>query len=475
MKTKLLSILVVFVLMVSLFSGCTNITPLTGGPAVNAMVTSNGGMSVKKGNYLYFVNGYKNSSNLVEGDNEYGNEQNAAIYRAELDSEGNLIKDEEGQLLNVELLIPKIVGFENGGLYIFDNYIFYASPHILKDRTGAVRFDLVDFYLANLDGSGVKKIYSTNEYSSSAEFSFYKTGNTVNLVVYDGSKIINVDITNGSVGNPLTMVNEATSVALPKVTEYNADNNVIADINQYIYYTRALNDSDNTILDLGNVLAKVEIGSNNEHVLVQDNVWTYSLDRVSNNSLYYNKEEQDSLNAKYYFRSLLEENFESAQETQLTGTNYPTVMPLSFESGNNRGVVATNDDNLVHILDILYQDGTQLIADNINNINLLLVNGNYAYYTYGDNNTLARINLSTQNIQNLTNEEDTFKVDMNVNVDIDNEYIYLYKEYTNDNGTSYYLERIQYLTTDFTSEFVGVFETEHMPDEEETATEEVTQ
>ena len=56
--------------------------------------------------------------------------------------------------------------------FIFDNYIYYATPTILKDRTGTVRFDLVDFYMAKLDGTGIKKIYAATDYSTSAKFSF---------------------------------------------------------------------------------------------------------------------------------------------------------------------------------------------------------------------------------------------------------------------------------------------------------------
>ena len=73
------------------------------------------------------------------------------------------MKDEEGALVNINILVPKVVGFENGGFYIFDNYIYYASPTILKDRTGTVRFDLVDFYRTKLDGTGVKTLYATSE------------------------------------------------------------------------------------------------------------------------------------------------------------------------------------------------------------------------------------------------------------------------------------------------------------------------
>jgi hypothetical protein len=467
MKTKIISILVVFVLAIGILSGCGGFQPLSGGPSVDATVTSNGGMAVQKGNYLYFVNGFVSSQSLVEGDNKYGDVQNAGIYRAQLNESNGLMYDEEDNLVNVELLVPKVVGFENGGLYLFDNYIFYASPTILKDRTGEVQFDLLDFYMAKLDGTGVTKIYATEEYSNSATFAFYKLENIIYLVVFDGSKIVSVKIENAKASSPVTMVESATSVAFPKITEYNANNNSVALLNQFIYYTRSLNDSDNTIIEVGNVLAKVKIGTTLEEKLIQDNVWTYSLGRVLNNSLYYSKHNNNTLSSKQYFRSLEENNFLETPETQLTTTYYKNVAVLQFEAGNNRGVVVSNDSELLYVKNINEVDGIELLV--AEKVTVLFAIGDYVYYTYGENNRLARVNVKNKTIENLTNEEDTFKVDVTLKADYDNEYIYLYKKHTGNSIESYYLERIQYMTSSFTSEFVGVMEEKHIEVEEETA------
>jgi len=466
MKRRVFSVVTALLLIVVFLSGCGGFKPLTGGPSLNADVTSNGGLSVQKGNYLYFVNGFKNSESLVDGDNKYGEVQNAGIYRAELNSNNELLKDEEGNLLNVELLIPKVVGFEKGGLYIFDNYIFYASPTILKDRTGEVRFDLVDFYLAKLDGSGVEKIYATDEYSDIATFSFYKIDNSVYLVVYDGTSIVSVKITNGKVGTVTKMVEKATSVAFPSVLEYNSENYTVQDINKYIYYTRELNNEiDGTILDMGNVLAKVEIGKNIEDKLIQDNVWGYSLNYVKNGGLYYMKYSSGSLNSKLYYRSLNGLDIANNEEIQLSGTYYNSVLPLNFEGGENKGIVVATDSQLIYVSDVFVETGMTLLV-NEKVTPLFIING-YVYYTYGSKNTLARVNiLNVADKADLTSEEDEFKVDVKLKADYDNEYIYLYKKHSNENFSSYYLERIHYMTSSFTSEFIGVMEEIHLPDEE---------
>ena len=94
--------------------------------------------------------------------------------------------------------------------------------------------------------------------------------------------------------------------------------------------------------------------------------------------------------------------------------------------------------------------------------------GHHVYYIMAIKPRLARINVKTKAIDNLTSEEDTLKVDITLKVDYDNEYIYVFKKHTNSTFESYYLERVKYVTIVFESEFVGVLETKDLPDSEET-------
>ncbi|MGD9901683.1 MAG: hypothetical protein AB7S44_04035 [Spirochaetales bacterium] len=462
MKTKILSVFFSFILIVGLLSGCYHFTPLTGGPLANDLVTGNGGSAVVKGDYLYFMNGYLSVDDLTEGDNDYGDEENGALYRAELNTDGSLMTDEEGNLLNVELLVPKLVGFENGGIYIFDNYIYYASPTILKDKAGDVRFDLVDFYRAKLDGTGITKIYATNAYDDGSEFAFYKIDGSVYLVVFDGTSVVSVKV-GSSVSSPVTMVETATSVILPKVTTYDATNNVVADINKYVYYTRDLDSAvDNTIIDSGNVLAKVQIGATTEQVLMRDNIWTYSLGNLKNSALYYTKYSSNSSSSKNYFR-IIENGSLSSTEVQVTGTYYSSITVLDFANGNNRGVVVSDGNRLLLITDITTTEGIEILVDE--EATLLFGKGDYVYYAHGDNNRIARINIITKVIDELSAEDETINVDSSLKIDYDDNYIYFLQTHTNEAGDSIYLERVQISTTAFESEFVGVLESDDLPDE----------
>lgn len=463
MRNRLLSVVIVFIFAVSLLAGCSgSFVALSDGPAVNDAVTSNGGLSVRKGDYLYFVNGFISSEGLVSGDNEYNSEENSAIYRAELDANGELMTDDEGELINIELLIPKIVGFENGGFYIFDDYIYYVTPTILKDSTGTIRFDLVDFYRAKLDGSAVEKIYATDNYTEGS-FSAIKIDSQVYFLIFDGASVIKV---NANTGAETIIVEEVSNVVFPNVTNYNADNNTLSNEEKYIYYSRPLNEADNVVVETGNVLAKMLIATGVEEILMQDSIWTYAPYLMFDGKLYYTKFEANSLNSKTYVRAIDSGVFITNSETQLVGTYYDKVLPVA--TGNL--VVAVLNSNLVLVSNVLADDGIELLVDE--NVTLLFTNGDYAYYTYGEDDTLARINVLSKVTNDLSDEEDVVEVASvgTLNYDFDGEYVYYYVTFTNDNGTSIYLKRVQVSGTVFESEFIGVLETDDLPDEEETET-----
>jgi hypothetical protein len=460
MKKRILSVFLSFILITVAFAGCSNFTPLTGGPTLEASVSGNGGMAVRKGDYLYFVNGFTNSSALIEGANEYGNEENSAIYRAELDSSGELMIDEEGNLINIEILIPKVVGFNNGGFYIFDDYIYYATPTILKDRSGAVRFDLVDFYRAKLDGTKVKKLYATNDYPDTATFSFYKKDGDVQLVLFDGTDLISKKVS-GSLGATNVMASDISGAMLPEVTDYVYDTSIDNDTQGYVYYTRALNDSDNTILELGNVLAKIEIGTTTEEVLVQDNINIISIYRIQNNQLYYIKVSQNSVSNQVFTRSI-EGDFEQNTEIKLTATFYDNMEMLDFDNGNNQGVVVVDEGKLIRITDVFSEDGYTLLSEDVTKV--LFTRGDYVYYTF--ENRLMRINYKTLAIDYLSNEDEVVYIEPKLNIDYDSEYVYYYVTHVNNLKESHYLHRTKVATTTFEGEFVGVLEEADIPEPE---------
>ncbi|MDR2266238.1 MAG: DUF5050 domain-containing protein [Christensenellaceae bacterium] len=123
----------------------------------NAVVQSNGGLAVKLGKYLYYINGY--AGNTV--DNSYGDVLKGAIVRAEINEEG--IPDYKTNVV----IVPKNVynTVATSGLYIQDGYLYYSSPSVDKDKTGAVRTAAMYLMRSKLDGTGTQVIAKFDDYT----------------------------------------------------------------------------------------------------------------------------------------------------------------------------------------------------------------------------------------------------------------------------------------------------------------------
>ena len=219
--SKITMIFVMLIMCFACFVGCTTI-PID--IDTNADVTGNGTLAVQKGNYLYFVNGYTAIDDMKVGDNKGGNKF-SAIYRAKLDNNGNLEYDEDGKLKNAEIIVDKIVGFNKTQLYIFGDYIYYATPNIEKPTDeDANRFKMTDFCCAKLNGADRKLIYKTEKASDTTEYQFYVTEQestaskkTVYLAVYQESKIV---IINCSTNQTIYSHSDVDSCVMPKLSEY---------------------------------------------------------------------------------------------------------------------------------------------------------------------------------------------------------------------------------------------------------------
>ncbi len=165
---KVLSIVLAFcfIFVGFVFTGCGE-TPdisLSGTPAYEDYIYGNGSLAVTKGDYVYFASGYVKEDDLGQGkkySNIKGTVANGALYRAKVvqtttgEGEESVISN---SLTEVQLMVSKIVGFEKGGIYIFKDKIYFASPSIVKDGTGT-RYDLITFYSCNLDGSNLQEFY----------------------------------------------------------------------------------------------------------------------------------------------------------------------------------------------------------------------------------------------------------------------------------------------------------------------------
>ena len=225
-------------------------------------VTSNGGSAVKYGNYVYFINGSRGYEDDNGTANKFGSVVKGGLYRAELinanggDDESKGYKDfipavndetglalasteklnyklEKEHVVNNQLLVPKTIGtsgYSDGGIYIFDNYVYYATPANSKDKSGAIMDDYTLFLRTKLDGSYTEEIYTSQTPTASKPYGFYKYNGRMYLVVMENNTKYN---------NYINVIDIATKKV--KTVATNVDS-VIFPTNP-VYYNGMANDS----------------------------------------------------------------------------------------------------------------------------------------------------------------------------------------------------------------------------------------
>ena len=120
-------------------------------------VVSNGGLAVKAGKYLYFINGYAGQ----DGANEFGKAVKGAIMRVELDEAGAPKTD------TLVTVVPKNVYNTNAdiGIVIVGDYIYYTTPSTDKDGSGNAKTSEMVLMRTTLDGAASEVIAEFDDYT----------------------------------------------------------------------------------------------------------------------------------------------------------------------------------------------------------------------------------------------------------------------------------------------------------------------
>ena len=500
---KRLTCLVIMIIMISAFvlTGCGG---LKDNPAINATVYSNGGMSVIKGDYLYYVNGFVDEDKLTDAktENVSGKVVKGALYRTKItngiqkDKDG-FIKDANGNSLT-ECVVSKIVGFSNGGFHIVDDFIYYATPCMTysssaetSETSDALQNELVEFHRVKIDGTDDKLIYTTTEQADILEWNVTKIGSKVYITSFSGKTIM---IANASDNKVITTINDVTSCALPEESTYSKDSySGTAHLNNYIYYTRAVTaDDKQTSTYKGNVVCNVKVSSGETSVVKYDVANTYSIKFVKNDALYYTKSsvllgDQSPL----YKNKLANNSFASSQETcvaLMDGVSSYLVLDYEYNHDSN-GVkttpVSTNTNVVVGVGSSgkIYRfetvDGapqssmvTKLLNSGSSSTKLLEVVENDLYVV--DSNVIYKINvkadLSLGEAEKVLVSKDnyTYLVTNKNYFDVTDNYLFAYAEFKVGEESNYYLTYID-IANDYTSRFVGEFAEGHTPEQPEQA------
>lgn len=139
-------------------------------------VSTNGGITAIYGDYLYFINGTKTNDGTSQNKNT-----RSAICRVKYnETTGETSGD-------MEIVVDELVGFANGSLYFFGDYMYYATPCSDKNSSASVLYNKTCFKRYDLVNKKSYTIYTTANNSSSVtvSYAYYISGETLNLLVYE--------------------------------------------------------------------------------------------------------------------------------------------------------------------------------------------------------------------------------------------------------------------------------------------------
>ena len=228
MKRKIVFVLICLCLCISIFAlaGCEESTNQKAieGDYSNKLISSNGGLALTYGDYLYFVNGYAGQ----DVDNTFGKVTKGAIYRVELD-ENNLPK-----LNTKKVIVPKNVyssDSEYGGIYIYNDYIYYPTTSMKKDAEGNPKTSEMVVMRTKIDGTESDVIAEFKTHTIK-----YRINNDSMLYVDGESNLYRIDLTSKKFDAEL-VEEEISSYFFTKSTDNKND------MDNYIFYTKTNEDT----------------------------------------------------------------------------------------------------------------------------------------------------------------------------------------------------------------------------------------
>lgn len=139
-------------------------------------VDSNGGFVVGVGDYYYFINGVES----YDSDNTFGAPVKGALYR---------VKKNELLSGKAEKVVPSLMVASDysSGVYIYGDRVYYATPNNVKNTSGTIERDYLDFKSAKLDGSDVRSYFNVAD--NATVYRYVEVGGSVYLMYASDSNL----------------------------------------------------------------------------------------------------------------------------------------------------------------------------------------------------------------------------------------------------------------------------------------------
>lgn len=194
-------------------------------------VSTNGGITAVYGDYLYFINGTKTNDGTSLTKNK-----RSAICRVKYNTETGKVSSS-----TYEVVVDSLVGFDNGSMHFFGDFLYYTTPCDGKDKTDATLHNMTEFKRYDLVNKKSYDVYTTKQNSAEEEISFayYVVGNSLNLVVYEKT---NKTITSLKIGDEIKtnyVIEDVESCVLSENYGKCVTAGATVDANNYVFYTKA--------------------------------------------------------------------------------------------------------------------------------------------------------------------------------------------------------------------------------------------
>ena len=456
--TKILICLMLFVVGFA-FVACDNRTTKEKNfvyPSRNDQVIGNGGLAVKKGNYLYFVNGFRSVDDIS---NKKASYTVGSLLLMKLGENGEVVTDEDG-LLKDEYYITMssaLCGYEATNLFIFGDYLYFVSP-CLENESGDKVWakERVVFNRIKLDKTGkVETVYESGVKYDQLEYEFYQENSSLYILAWEKGD----SYYNNSGKNALIRIN-ATSKSNSKISN-NVSSVVFGENANEIFYVEDDSENSSYYLKQYNI-------ANNETTDYTSFDKTITAKFVADDKVYITKAHDYGSSTDLLVSNIsnvsgfeLVYAFEADADLKITPDGRAIVMAQEKTISLIR-----KDEEVVTIVD---EDATAISV-------IGFTNGCVVYYDTKDDNSTIKcvsydnmINDGTAEIETLTTveafEEDTTYFD----ISSDDSYIYFY----NMEGSHYYLFRLEVKNNlDEKEEMIGVYLEEDAPEIEEDSQEE---
>jgi len=155
-------------------------------PSSRDQVIGNDGLAVQKGNYIYFVNGYKSVDDITKKKETY---TVGSLLLMKLGEDGQVVTDEDG-LLKDEYYITMssaLCGYQATNLHIFGDYLYFVTP-CLENESGDTVWakERVEFKRIKLNKTGkVETVYKSKVKYDQLKYEFYETNNNLYILAWE--------------------------------------------------------------------------------------------------------------------------------------------------------------------------------------------------------------------------------------------------------------------------------------------------